>query len=194
MYRKYGKRLLSIIISFCGLTLLFPWMVIIAVAIRVDSKGNAIFKQTRLGRNQKQFTVYKFRTMVENAYQIGGAISFEGDPRITKVGAFLRKTSLDEIPQLVNILKGEMCIIGPRPILQDEFEPYNSNTLYVQRYDVRPGLFCTVDVKYRAIASRELQLEMDVQYVNNMSLKLDIMIFFKTFLTVLKQKNVYKGV
>ncbi len=192
MYKKYIKRLLSIIISLCGLVLLFPWMIIIAIIIRADSKGIAIFKQIRLGKNQKEFTVYKFRTMVENAYQIGGANSYDGDPRITKVGSLLRKTSLDEIPQLINILKGEMCIIGPRPILQEEFVPYKSNTIYVKRYDVRPGLFCTVDMDYRAIASRELQFEMDAQYVENMSLKLDSIVFFKTFSAVLRQKNVYK--
>ncbi|NBK97807.1 MAG: sugar transferase [Erysipelotrichia bacterium] len=192
MYKKYIKRFLSIIISFFGLVLLFPFMIILAIMIKLDSKGEAVFKQKRLGRNQTEFTIYKFRTMVENAYNLGGANSYEGDPRITKVGAFLRRTSLDEIPQLINILKGEMSVIGPRPILKEEFEPYKSNAYYVKRYDVRPGLFCTVDVDYRAVAPRELQFEMDVEYVENMSMKLDFVIFFKTFITVIKRKNVYR--
>ena len=192
MYKKYIKRLMSIIISLFGLVVLFPLVVTILVIIKVDSKGKAIFCQKRLGKNQVEFTVYKFRTMVINAYEIGGASSYNGDPRITRVGSFLRKTSLDEIPQLINILKGEMCIIGPRPILREEFEPYESNVLYAKRYDVRPGLFCTVDMDYRANATRELQFEMDAHYVNNISFKLDIIVFFKTFFTVLSQKNVYK--
>ncbi|MEA5093484.1 MAG: sugar transferase [Sedimentibacter saalensis] len=192
MYKKCIKRLLSIIISFFGLVLLFPFMIILAVFIRLDSKGEAIFKQKRLGRKQKEFTIYKFRTMVENAYKIGGANSYEGDPRITKVGALLRKTSLDEIPQLINIFKGEMSIIGPRPILKEEFEPYKSNAYYSKRYDVRPGLFCTVDVDYRAVATRELQFEMDAEYVDNMSVKLDVDLFLKTFITVIQRKNVYR--
>jgi lipopolysaccharide/colanic/teichoic acid biosynthesis glycosyltransferase len=192
MYKGFVKRLLSIIISLSGLILLLPLIIVIAFIIKVDSKGNVIFKQKRLGRNYKEFTVYKFRTMVENAYQIGGIALHEGDPRITKVGTFLRKTSLDEVPQFINILKGDMCIIGPRPILKEEFEPYKSNKLYAKRFSIRPGLFCTVDVAYRASASRELQFEMDEQYVNNMSFKLDIDVFFKTFVTVIKRKNVYK--
>jgi lipopolysaccharide/colanic/teichoic acid biosynthesis glycosyltransferase len=192
MYKGYIKRLLSIIISLLGLLFLFPLIIIICFIIKIDSNGDVIFKQKRLGRNQREFTVYKFRTMVENAYQIAGTNSYDGDPRITRVGAFLRKTSLDEIPQLINILKGEMSIIGPRPILMEEFKPYKLNKNYVKRYSVRPGLFCTVDVEYRATASRELQFEMDEKYVDNLSFKLDIIVFFRTFITVIKRKNIYK--
>lgn len=195
MYRKYIKRFLSIIISLTGLVLLFPIMLIIAIAIKGEDNGSILFKQKRLGKDQKEFTIYKFRTMVENAYEIGGAISYDGDPRITKIGNILRKTSLDELPQLVNILKGEMAIIGPRPILKEEFGEFKweaSYCDYKKRYDVLPGLFCTVDVDYRATASRELQFEMDRQYVKDMSLILDIKVFLKTFISVLKQKNVYK--
>jgi lipopolysaccharide/colanic/teichoic acid biosynthesis glycosyltransferase len=193
MYKNYFKRLLSILISIFGLLVLFPIIIIIYIIIRIDSKGSPIFKQRRLGKNQKEFTVYKFRTMVQNAYQIGGPNSYDGDPRITKVGAFLRKTSLDETPQLINILKGEMSIIGPRPILQEEFEPYLSNDYYSRRYDVLPGLFCTVDVDFRATATRDIQFQMDANYVEEMSMKLDCMIFFKTFISVIKRKNVYNN-
>ncbi len=194
MYKKYIKRILDVIISFSGLVVLLPFMILIALAIKIDSKGEVIFKQKRLGANKKEFIVYKFRTMITDAYQIGGANSYDGDPRITKVGTFLRKTSLDETPQLLNILKGEMSIIGPRPILKEEFEPYKSNSIYEKRYNVRPGLFCTVDVDYRANAPRELQLEMDAEYIENLSFMLDIRVFLKTFITVIKLKNVYKKV
>ncbi len=192
MYKKYIKRLLSVIVSFLGILALLPFMIIIAIAIRLNSKGSAIFRQKRLGIYQNEFTVYKFRTMVENAYDIAGAASYEGDPRITTVGAFLRKTSLDETPQLLNVLKGEMSIIGPRPILKEEFDPFQSNPFFAKRFDVRPGLFCTVDVDYRATAPREVQFQMDARYVEDMSLKLDIVVFFKTLITVLKRENVYK--
>lgn len=191
MYKKLFKRLMSFILSFIGLTVLLPFMIIISLIVRLDSKGKAIFKQKRLGKNQREFTIYKFRTMIEDAYQIGGANSYEGDPRITKVGAFLRKTSLDEIPQIINVIKGEMSLIGPRPILKEEFEPYKSNKNYAKRYDVRPGMFCTVDVDYRAVATRELQFEMDVEYVEKMSIKLDMVVFFKILITVMKRKNIY---
>jgi lipopolysaccharide/colanic/teichoic acid biosynthesis glycosyltransferase len=192
MYKQYIKRLISVIISAFGLVILFPLMLIITIIIRIESKGSPVFKQKRIGRNQIEFTIYKFRTMIDNAYFIGGASSYDGDPRITKVGAFLRKTSLDETLQLINILKGEMNIIGPRPILKEEFEPYKGNAIYIKRFDVSPGLFCTVDVIYRATASREIQFEMDAKYVDDCSLILDIEIFLKTLITVLKRKNVYK--
>jgi lipopolysaccharide/colanic/teichoic acid biosynthesis glycosyltransferase len=194
MYKKYFKRLLSILVSLCGLIILFPLMILIAIIIKLDSSGKALYKQRRLGKNQEIFTVYKFRTMVVDAYQIGGANSYDGDPRITRVGAILRKTSLDELPQLINILKGEMSIIGPRPILQEEFEPYKTNKIFTKRYLLRPGLFCTVDVDYRAIASREMQFQMDADYFDNMSFKLDVVIFLKTFISVIKRKNVYKSI
>ena len=166
-------------------------MIFIAFVIKVDSPGEAIFKQKRLGVSQQEFIIYKFRTMVKNPYQIGGITSYEGDPRITRIGAFLRKTSLDETPQLINILKGDMSIIGPRPILKEEFDPFKSDQFFSKRYDVRPGLFCTVDIEHRATAPREMQFEMDARYVDGISLLLDVQVFFKTFFTVIKQKNVY---
>ena len=111
MYKRFGKRAVGIFLSLCGLILAGMPMLIIALIIRLDSKGPAIFKQQRLGKNQKVFTIYKFRTMVDRAYEMGGVASRSDDPRITKVGAFLRRTSLDELPQMINILKGERGII-----------------------------------------------------------------------------------
>ena len=192
MYRTVFKRLIGIILSICGLIVLVIPMLIIAIAIKAESKGPALFKQRRLGRGQKEFTVFKFRTMCDHAFEKGGVASSESDNRITKVGKFLRKTSLDEFPQMFNILKGDMSIIGPRPILDFEFVPYKDNARYAHRYDVRPGMFCTVDIDLRAIATREQQFEMDAEYVDKMSFGLDFKVFFVIIKTVVLGKNVYK--
>ena len=192
LYRKVFKRVLSVIIAFCGIVILFPLMILIGLIIKIADKGEVLFKQERLGKNQEIFTIYKFRTMVENAYDIGGTHTYEGDFRITPVGTFLRKTSLDELPQLFNILRNDMTIIGPRPILPEEFGSFVDNYTYGRRFDVLPGMFCTVDCEYRATASRETQFEMDVDYIDNISAKLDFNIFFKILIAVIKRKNVYK--
>ena len=167
-------------------------MAVISFLIKYDSKGPVFFKQRRLGKGQKEFTVYKFRTMCDHAFEMGGVGSSERDNRITKVGRILRKTSLDELPELLNIIKGEMAIIGPRPILPFEFEEYKNNARYAHRYDAKPGMFCTVDIDLRATASREQQFEMDADYVDQMSFCLDFKVFFGIIKTVLLGKNVYK--
>ena len=192
MYRHIFKTLIDISLSIIGLIVSVIPMLIIAVAIKVESKGPALFKQRRLGKNQKVFTVYKFRTMCDHAFEIGGVASSEHDSRITNVGKFLRKTSLDEIPQMFNIIKGEMAIIGPRPILPFEFEEYKDNARYAHRYDAKPGMFCTVDIDLRATATREQQFEMDAEYVDKMSFGLDFKVFFGIIKTVVLGKNVYK--
>lgn len=191
MYKSFLKRVISVFLALCGLVVCAIPMLIIAIAIKKDSKGPALFKQRRLGKNQKPFTVYKFRTMCVNAFEKGGIASSATDPRITKVGAFLRRTSLDELPQMFNILNGTMAIIGPRPILDFEFEPYKDNHRYCKRYEVLPGMFCTVDVINRA-AYREEQMEYDAQYVDNMSLALDVKTFVGVIAPVLTGRGVYK--
>lgn len=192
MYRHFFKAFIDIILSVVGLIVCCIPMLIIAIVIRCESKGPALFKQRRLGKNQKVFTVYKFRTMCDHAFEKGGVASSESDARITKVGKFLRKTSLDEIPQMINIIKGEMAIIGPRPILPFEFEEYKDNARYAHRYDAKPGMFCTVDIDLRATATREQQFEMDAEYVDKMSFGLDFKVFFGIIKTVVLGKNVYK--
>ena len=117
MYKQFGKRVIGIFLSICGLVVCCIPMLIITVLIKLDSKGPALFKQERLGKNQKPFIVYKFRTMCNHAYEMGGVATRSDDARITKVGSVLRRTSLDELPQMFNIIKGDMAIIGPRPIL-----------------------------------------------------------------------------
>lgn len=191
MYRLVGKRIIDTVLSIIGLIICCIPMAIMALLIHFDSEGPVLFKQERLGKNQKVFTVYKFRTMCNHAYEIGGVATRSDDARITKVGNILRRTSLDELPQMFNIIKGEMAIIGPRPILPIEFEEYKSNEKYARRYDALPGMFCTVDIDYRSSSDRDLQFTMDADYVNNMSLFLDIKTFLSIIAPVLSGKNVY---
>lgn len=192
MYKHFFKRLISLFLAICGLAVCSIPMIIIAIIIKCDSKGPALFKQVRMGKDMKPFTCYKFRTMCQGAFEKGGIASSESDNRITKVGAILRRTSLDELPQMFNILNGTMAIIGPRPILDFEFEPYMDNARFCKRYDVLPGMFCTVDLELRATADRETQFEMDAEYVDNISLGLDVKTFFGIISTVVLGKNVYK--
>lgn len=191
MYKCLGKRIIDFIISLFGIIVLIIPMGIIALIIKKDSPGPAIFKQKRTGIHQKIFTVFKFRTMCDHAYEKGGIATSESDTRITKVGKILRRTSLDELPQLFNIISGQMSIIGPRPILDWEFKENNNKSEYIKRFDVRPGLFCTVDVEHRN-ADRDLQFEMDAEYADKCSFGLDIKTFFSVIKTVITGKGVYK--
>ena len=191
MYRHFFKRLIDTCLALCGLVVCCVPMVIIAIAIKLDSKGPVLFKQVRLGKGMKPITVFKFRTMCDHAYEMGGIATSASDSRITKVGACLRRTSLDELPQMFNILNGTMAIIGPRPILDWEFEEYKDNKRFCKRYDALPGMFCTVDLWNRA-ALREDQFEMDAEYVDKMSFALDLKTFFGVIAPVLKGSHVYR--
>lgn len=191
MYRHFFKRLIDSILAICGLVVCCIPMVIIAICIKLDSKGPVLFKQVRLGKGMKPITVFKFRTMCNHAYEMGGIATSASDSRITKVGAFLRRTSLDELPQIFNILNGTMAIIGPRPILDWEWEEYSNNKRFARRYDALPGMFCTVDVWNRA-ALREDQFEMDAAYVDKLSLGLDVKTFFGVIAPVVTGAHVYR--
>lgn len=191
MYRHFFKRLIDSILAICGLIVFCIPMVIIAICIKLDSKGPVLFKQVRLGKGMKPITVFKFRTMCNHAYEMGGIATSASDSRITKVGAFLRRTSLDELPQMFNILNGTMAIIGPRPILDWEWEEYSDNNRFARRYDALPGMFCTVDVWNRA-ALREDQFEMDATYVDKLSLGLDVKTFFGVIAPVVTGAHVYR--
>lgn len=193
MYKLFFKRLIDTVLSICGLIVFGIPMLIIAICIKCDSKGPVFFKQERLGKGMKPFTVYKFRTMCDHAYEMGGIATSASDYRITKVGGFLRRTSLDELPQMFNIINGTMAIIGPRPILDWEFEEYrDKNPRYIKRYDVKQGMFCTVDVVDRA-ALRDVQFEMDADYAENLSFALDFKTFIGIIAPVLMQKGIYKN-
>ncbi len=191
MYRCFLKQFIDCTLSIIGIIVFSIPMLIIAIAIKADSKGPVLFKQRRLGKGMKPFTVFKFRTMCNHAYEMGGIAKSSNDSRITKVGAFLRRTSLDELPQMFNIINGTMAIIGPRPILDWEFEPYKENKEYCKRYNVKAGMFCTVDINYRASADRDLQFIMDAEYADNVSFALDVKTFFSIIKTVIKGDNVY---
>lgn len=191
MYKHFFKRVIDLFISLCGIIVLIIPMLVIAIIIKLDSPGPAIFKQKRTGIKQKSITVFKFRTMCDHAYEKGGIATSESDNRITKVGKFLRRSSLDELPQLFNILIGQMSIIGPRPILDWEFNENNNKPEYIKRFDVRPGLFCTVDVEHRN-ADRDLQFEMDAKYADECTFLLDVTTFFRIIKTVITGKGVYK--
>lgn len=193
MYKFFFKRIIDCTLSILGLIVFGIPMLIIAICIKCDSKGPVFFKQERLGKGMKPFTVYKFRTMCDHAYEMGGIATSASDSRITKVGAFLRRTSLDELPQMFNIINGTMAIIGPRPILDWEFEEYrDKNPRYIKRYDVKQGMFCTVDVVDRA-ALRDVQFEMDADYAENLSFALDFKTFIGIIAPVLMQKGIYKN-
>lgn len=191
MYQRFFKIAIDTTLAICGLLVFCIPMSIIAICIKWDSKGPILFKQVRLGKGMKPFTVFKFRTMCDHAYEMGGIARSSDDARITKVGAYLRRTSLDELPQMFNIINGTMSIIGPRPILDWEFEPYRENKEYCKRYNVKAGMFCTVDVNYRASADRDLQFKMDAEYADNVSFALDFKTFFSIIKTVIKGDNVY---
>lgn len=191
-YKNSFKRFLDIVLAIALLIPLSPIMLIIYTLVKFDSKGPAIFVQKRLALNGGTFDMYKFRTMCVNAEQQGtGAYSFENDPRITKVGAILRKLSLDELPQLFNILKGDMSFIGPRPILTYhpcKYEEYTDEEKTV--FTVRPGITGWAQVNGRNTVDWIQRFELNEWYVKNVSLNLDLKIFFKTFIQVFSRKQI----
>ena len=194
MYAKYIKRILDFTLSLIALIVLSPVFVIIAIAIKIDSKGPIFFLQERLGKNGKIFKIIKFRTMVVNAEHIGDGLKVksENDNRITKIGKFLRKTSLDELPQLINVIKGDMSIVGPRPPVT--YHPYKYEDYSEEqkrRFTVRPGITGLAQVKGRASINWEERIKIDIEYVDKIGLKEDFLIILKTFLEVFKKEDIY---
>lgn len=193
------KRVIDCILSIMALIILSPIYLIIALAVKIDSPGPIFFKHTRIGKNGKTIKIYKYRTMVTNAEELIKQFTpeqmkeykenfkLENDPRITKVGKFLRKTSLDELPQLLNIVKGELALIGPRPVVKDELEKYGENA--EKFLSVTPGLTGNWAVSGRSNTTYEERMEMELWYVDNISFKTDIQIFFKTIVAVIKKEG-----
>ena len=194
------KRVIDVILASVALILLSPLFAIIAIAIKIDSKGPVFFAHKRIGKNGKIIKLYKFRSMVINAEELIKSFTPEqmreykenykltNDPRITKVGKFLRKTSLDELPQLINIINGDLSIIGPRPVVADELEKYGVNK--DKFLSVTPGLTGYWAANGRSNTTYEQRMEMELYYIDNLSLKMDIKVFFKTILSVLKKEGV----
>ncbi|MFR2221220.1 sugar transferase, partial [Clostridium sp.] len=190
------KRLIDIIGSLIGIILLSPLYIIIAILIKFDSPGKVVFGHTRKGKGGKDIKVYKFRTMYSNASEIFESFTpeqkeeyytnfkLDNDPRVTKLGGFLRKTSLDELPQLFNILKGDMTIIGPRPIVEKEVEKYGDKA--EKLFSVVPGLGGYWQANGRSDTTYEERVEMDMYYIDHMCFTLDAKILFQTIFSVLK--------
>lgn len=186
----FMKQLFDSFFSLFLLVLLFPLLLIIMVCIKLDSRGSVLFIQQRVGRNGKLFNIYKYRTMVPNAVNVGlGVYTEENDPRITRVGRFLRKTSLDELPQLLNILKGDMSFIGPRPTL--EYQVLQYDDLQRKRLLMKPGITGLAQVNGRNSISWSKRIQYDIQYIESWSLWLDIKILLKTIFVIFKQDGLY---
>ena len=193
------KRTSDLVISGLALIALTPLIGLISVLIKLDSKGKVFYKQKRIGKNGKYFTIYKFRTMVDDANDFNKYFSkeqldefkenykLEDDPRITRVGRFLRRTSLDEIPQLINIIKGDLSIIGPRPIVDEEIDKYGIDR--DKFLSVTPGLTGNWAANGRSCTSYEERMKLELDYIDNLNLKTDIKVFFKTIVTVLKGRG-----
>lgn len=181
------KRFLDVTASFLGLVLLSPLLLAVSILIKIDSRGPVIFRQKRIGRNGKVFEIYKFRSMCVGAEKTGsGVYSGKGDARVTRIGKILRATSIDELPQLLNILKGEMSFVGPRPPLTYHPWKYEEYTDFQKRmFEVRPGITGWAQVNGRKDVEWHKRIEFNVWYVDHMSLLLDIKIMFMTAFKVL---------
>lgn len=187
LYKEHIKRVLDVAIALPTLVVLSPVMLMTAAAIKLESKGPIIFKQRRLGLGGKEFDIYKFRSMVQNAEHTGsGVYSGKGDSRVTKVGRIIRATSIDELPQMVNVLKGDMSLIGPRPPLTYfpwPIEDYTPDQL--RMFEVRPGITGWAQVNGRKLVEWNRRIELNVWYVDHVSFALDTRIFFLTIVKVL---------
>lgn len=191
MYNKYIKRFLDICISLFAFIVLSPILIITAIAIKIESHGPVLFKQKRLGKDGKEFYMYKFRSMCIGAESMGiGHYSFKSDPRITKIGRIIRAASIDELPQFINILKGEMSLIGFRPPLTYHpwaFTEYTDEQKIMFR--LRPGITGWAQIHGRKKLQWDKRIEMGVWYAQNVSLKIDAVIFFLTIWKVLKNED-----
>lgn len=186
MYKKF-KRVMDFFLALGMITVLFPLMLAAAILIKINRDGPVLFRQERPGLDGRIFTVYKFRTMSVRTHDENGRelADFE---RMSKIGRILRKTSVDELPQLINILKGDMSFIGPRPLLTEYLPLYNRTQM--RRHEVRPGISGLAQVNGRNAISWEEKFRLDVEYVDTISLKTDIHIFFKTIANVLNQDGI----
>lgn len=183
------KRLADIVLSFVGIILLSPILLIIGLLIRFDSKGRALFVHERIGKDGKNFLMFKFRTMRHNTNEQEASPTSPGDERVTKFGRFLRRTSLDELPQLFNILTGEMSLVGPRPEMPFIVKDYNK--LEQVRLLVKPGLTGLWQLAGRKDLPLHKNVEFDLYYIQHQSLLLDLIIFLKTFRVVFSGKGAY---
>ena len=197
---EFIKRVIDILGSFTGLLVLSPLFIVIALIVKFTSKGPVFFSQKRVGRNGKAFDMYKFRSMVVNAEELkeklaaqnemsGPMFKMKDDPRVTKVGKFIRKTSIDELPQLWNVLKGDMSLVGPRPSLPKEVAQFEK--WMHRRLEVKPGLTCYWQVSGRNNIDFEDWMKLDIRYVEERNFWIDIMLIFKTVFVLFGDKNAH---
>src|SRR4030042_1450395 len=184
------KRLFDILLTLLAIMLLSPVFILIMVAIKLSSRGPVIFRQERAGKNGKPFTFYKFRTMRADVDPFGPSPKAADDLRLTKVGKILREYSLDELPQLFNVLKGDMSIIGPRPLYVSQMAEWNERQK--KRLLVKPGLTGLAQISGRAELTREEKLELDVKYVETAGFWRDLKIYFATIGQLFRRKNIYE--
>lgn len=188
---KVVKRVMDFIIALCALIVLSPVMLVVAIIIKITSPGPVIFKQQRIGKDGKVFEIYKFRSMCVGAEKQGsGVYSGKGDARVTPIGKIIRATSIDELPQFINILKGEMSFVGPRPPLTYHPWDYSEySDFQLRMFEVRPGITGWAQVNGRKGVEWNRRIELNVWYVDNMSMFLDIKIIFMTVFKVLKNED-----
>jgi exopolysaccharide biosynthesis polyprenyl glycosylphosphotransferase len=190
------KRSLDVAVSTVLLMLLLPLLLAVAIAIKLTSKGPVLFLQERIGLNKRRFNIYKFRTMIPNAEKLmrelegrnevsGPVFKIKNDPRITPIGRFLRRSSIDELPQLMNVLKGDMSLVGPRPLPVRDYEGFSADWQR-RRFSVRPGITCLWQVNGRSTVSFDQWMMLDLKYMDEWSLWLDLKILAKTVPAVLK--------
>ncbi|WP_066633862.1 sugar transferase [Desulfolucanica intricata] len=193
MYKKYFKRILDLILALIALPFWFIILIIVGPVIYFQDKGSIFYNAPRLGKDGNIFKMYKFRSMKVNAPDIrnkdGSTFNSEDDPRLTKIGKFIRKTSLDETPQLLNVIKGDMSIIGPRPDLPEHRLLYEGNE--ERKLEVRPGISGYNQAYYRNTVPWKERIQNDIYYIDHLSLWFDIKIFFKTAVSVLKREDIY---
>lgn len=193
MYKKYAKRIIDFVLSLIAMIILWPVFLIIAVLIKLDSKGPVLFKQKRVGKNKKHFYILKFRTMrTDTPKDMPTHMLKNPEMFITRVGKFLRKTSLDELPQIINILKGEMSIIGPRPALWNQYDLIEERDKYGAN-DIYPGLTGWAQINGRDELPIDIKAKYDGEYAEKMSFAFDVKIFFKTIFSVLRNEGVKEG-
>jgi len=187
---RFVKRLFDILFSLLAILVLLPAFAIIIIAIKLGSKGPAVFRQIRAGKNGKPFTFYKFRTMKMDIDPFGASPKSDKDPRLTRAGVFLREYSLDELPQLFNVLKGDMSLVGPRPLYIQQIAEWNDRQK--KRLLAKPGLTGLAQISGRGELTKEEKLALDVEYVRKASLLLDFKIIFLTLWQVLTSKSIYE--
>ena len=193
MYKKFGKRLIDLLLSACGIVVLSPVLLILVIAIKLDSPGPIFFKQKRVGLHKKHFNILKFRTMrIDTPRDMPTHMLSNPEQWITKVGGFLRKTSLDELPQLFNIFMGQMSVIGPRPALWNQYDLIAERDKYGAN-DVVPGLTGWAQINGRDELEIPVKAKLDGEYVEKMSFAFDVKCFIGTVVSVLKHDGVVEG-